>query len=233
MQLVYSSQPAVRVWAVALILLLASLTMNTGCSESTSDVRVYSVSGVVRVTSHLTDETGNPQGDSTLYDVTGLPVHLFEDGKIEDSTLTENGRYTFRGVPPGTYRVMTWVVPALAESTDYVSLVSTEIATPDTLDLRATAIPAVYPNPMAPWSGGHTRVSFNLAESVEVSMLVHDISRHLVKTLQDGVLPPGRHGITWDGKDEHGVTVPAAPYWVVLSAGGNLGYEVLLVTGPS
>ena len=48
---------------------------------------------------------------------------------------------------------------------------------------------------------------------------VFDVTGRRVRTLLDGGLPAGRLEVSWDGSDDHGVTVPTGMYFVRLRAG--------------
>ena len=45
-------------------------------------------------------------------------------------------------------------------------------------------------------------------------MRIYDASGRLVRSLIDGALPPGWHGVRWDGKDDMGRSVSSGVYLV-------------------
>lgn len=71
-----------------------------------------------------------------------------------------------------------------------------------------------YPNPFSP----RTFVDYYLRGEGPVHLTVHDVGGRLVETLVDGVQPPGRHTVTWDGRDAMGGRVRAGAYFLRLSA---------------
>jgi hypothetical protein len=86
------------------------------------------------------------------------------------------------------------------------------------VDPTATPAPAVfaleqnYPNPFNPV----TTIRFSLPEKGEVELLVYDVSGRLVKTLYNGVLDPGKHKVTWDGRNNGGRSVSSGVYFCKL-----------------
>jgi hypothetical protein len=82
-------------------------------------------------------------------------------------------------------------------------------AAPGSLQLSAG------PNPFAASAGIHLALSANAAVSVQVL----DPSGRLVRELLHGELPAGGHDLTWDGREAHGMKVPAGMYFVRVVAG--------------
>ncbi len=50
-------------------------------------------------------------------------------------------------------------------------------------------------------------------------LTVHDVAGRVVRRLDGGALPAGRHPIAWDARDDGGRRVPAGVYLVRLAAG--------------
>ncbi len=71
------------------------------------------------------------------------------------------------------------------------------------------------PNPFHP----STRITFTLGSAGYVSVGIFDVAGRLVRTLVDRSLPPGRHDITWDGRDDSGERVSAGVYFVKMKTG--------------
>jgi len=74
------------------------------------------------------------------------------------------------------------------------------------------------PNPFAKG----TSVNYELAQYGPVELTVHDVSGRLVRRLESGPRPTGRHTTRWDGSDGRGRVVPASVYFVRFSAGGKV-----------
>jgi hypothetical protein len=74
-----------------------------------------------------------------------------------------------------------------------------------------------YPNPFNP----STTIHFMLAQGGETHLAIYDIMGRRVKTLIEGLTPPGAHEVRWDGTDQAGEVVPAGIYFYKLQAGGQ------------
>ena len=61
-----------------------------------------------------------------------------------------------------------------------------------------------------------------------MSLKVYNIAGQLVKTLVDAPLPPGRHRVSWNGRDEQGRQVSAGIYCYRLLAGSQQQVRSLL-----
>jgi hypothetical protein len=71
------------------------------------------------------------------------------------------------------------------------------------------------PNPFNPL----TTISFELAEAVEVKLVVYDLRGQMVTTLLDQSLPAGPHRVTWNGRNGRGREVASGEYFYRLTAG--------------
>ncbi len=70
---------------------------------------------------------------------------------------------------------------------------------------------ALYPSQPNP-SRGSNLIRFDLPEGVEVALEVLDIQGRRVRTLAKGAMPPGRHALEWDARDDSGRPLPAGIY---------------------
>jgi hypothetical protein len=68
------------------------------------------------------------------------------------------------------------------------------------------------PNPFL----GLATIRFGLARAGEVRLELFDLAGRRVRTLASGVVSPGPHITTWDGRDQHGNHVRAGVYFVRL-----------------
>ena len=71
------------------------------------------------------------------------------------------------------------------------------------------------PNPFNP----RTQIAFDLAQPGPVRLAVYDLRGALVRTLEVGSLPAGRHVRTWDGTNDDGAAVASGTYIVTIDAG--------------
>jgi hypothetical protein len=72
----------------------------------------------------------------------------------------------------------------------------------------ATTLATIYPNPFNPC----TTIVFELAEAATIELAVFDLRGRLVRVMDSGPLPSGRHQTTWDGQDDVGRAVSAGTY---------------------
>ena len=78
---------------------------------------------------------------------------------------------------------------------------------------QATALAAIYPNPFNP----RTTIGYELAEAATVKLAIYDLRGMLVRVLEAGPRPSGRHQVIWDGQDDKGRAVPTGTYFCRLS----------------
>ena len=72
-----------------------------------------------------------------------------------------------------------------------------------------------YPNPFNP----ETSIGFELSNSAVVSLKVYNVMGQLIRTLAAGQFEAGAHAVTWNGRDDAGVTAPSGVYLYKLEAG--------------
>ncbi len=65
------------------------------------------------------------------------------------------------------------------------------------------------PNPFNPM----TRIDYELSEASVVSLEVYDAAGRVVRTLERGTRPAGRHSVTWKGTNDSGVAVSSGVYF--------------------
>lgn len=73
------------------------------------------------------------------------------------------------------------------------------------------------PNPFR----GPTRIAFTLPARERVAVRVFDPAGRLVRTLVNETRAAGRHGVTWDGRDDGGRSVASGAYFYEVRAGGE------------
>jgi hypothetical protein len=71
------------------------------------------------------------------------------------------------------------------------------------------------PNPFNP----STTIKYDLAQPVEVKLVIYDMLGRRVRTLVDQSQQAGRYAITWDGRNEQGQNVASGTFIYQLRAG--------------
>lgn len=66
-----------------------------------------------------------------------------------------------------------------------------------------------YPNPFNP----STTIAFSVPEEARVTLKVFDLLGREVRTLAEGVMPPGEFNVTWDGRNGAGQVVESGVYF--------------------
>ncbi len=64
-----------------------------------------------------------------------------------------------------------------------------------------------------------TLISFEVPEVARVSVRMSSSSGHMIRTLLDAEVGPGRYTVDWDGTDNHAQAVASAVYFIQLQAG--------------
>ena len=101
---------------------------------------------------------------------------------------------------------------------------STLVAIDDDITRGKTPVPFAlyqnYPNPFNP----HTLITFDLpgdkGQIRHVNVTVYDLRGKKVRELVNTLLEPGRHRVTWDGKDHLGRPAGSGVYLYMLRSGG-------------
>lgn len=90
----------------------------------------------------------------------------------------------------------------------------TSVATPP----LAVALRPNSPNPFR----ASTRIDFTVHKNQRVTLEIFDAAGKFVRTLVDGVVPPGDHTVRWNGCDSAGATAASGIYFVKLTAGKEI-----------
>jgi len=70
-----------------------------------------------------------------------------------------------------------------------------------------------FPNPFNPT----TNFSYSMVKAGVVSIEVYNMLGQKVRTLFNGVQTPGTYAVSWDGMNDFGLDLPAAPYVITLN----------------
>ncbi len=78
-----------------------------------------------------------------------------------------------------------------------------------------------FPNPFNANTTIRFEIPFNQSgESVRATIKIYNVLGRIVRTLIDEALPPGRHQVVWDGRDDSGNQVASGMYFYRLSLPG-------------
>ncbi len=93
-----------------------------------------------------------------------------------------------------------------------------------------------FPNPV---HGGRTSIAYGVPSAdaasgavTRTSLRFYDVRGRLVRTLVDGLVPPGRYQVSWDGKDDRGAAVSPGVYFYEYAAGATRMQKKALLIGP-
>ncbi|KPL08939.1 hypothetical protein AMJ71_07710, partial [candidate division TA06 bacterium SM1_40] len=82
-----------------------------------------------------------------------------------------------------------------------------------------------YPNPFR----STTTITYSLLAPTQVTLNIYDIRGALVRRLEPGMVPAGRHRMTWDGRDGRGHRVSSGVYFCRLEAGDFSGTRRMVI----
>jgi hypothetical protein len=82
-----------------------------------------------------------------------------------------------------------------------------------------TSLSQNYPNPFTPWTTIDLEICANSGTKQPVTLAIHDVHGRLVKTLVSAGLEPGDHRVTWNARNERGVSVGPGAYLYTLKVG--------------
>ncbi len=96
-----------------------------------------------------------------------------------------------------------------------------------------TALPTTFalglnfPNPFNP----ETAISFDVPAgwAAPVTLRIYNVQGQVIRTLAEGVMPPGRHNILWNGKDRFGQTVSTGIYLYQIISGDYRAVRKMLM----
>lgn len=178
-----------------------------GVYKTTNGGAQWNPSGCANVTSIVIDPldtecvyAGTPTG---VYKTTngGGNWGIMNNG-LEDTDITS------LGINPGTY---------LYCGTDEAGMYrwSLQVGVEEARRQRSTIDLIVKPNP----AKNNAVLCFSTPWSVSVSLVIYDITGRKVRTLVEQILAQGQHGLLWDGKNDHGSSVPGGVYFGHLRVG--------------
>ncbi len=85
----------------------------------------------------------------------------------------------------------------------------TGLAEENSTSIASQSLDQNYPNPFNP----NTTIQFRVDKTANVRLEIFDQLGRRVRMMLDEEKTPGRYGVTWDGKDDLGKTVPSGVYY--------------------
>lgn len=92
--------------------------------------------------------------------------------------------------------------------------------------VKSFALEQNYPNPFNP----ETKISFALPRAGEVKLSLFSETGQLVRTLVNRAMPPGRHELRWNGRNQSGTPVAAGVYLYRMIVTGENGEVIFSQT---
>jgi flagellar hook assembly protein FlgD len=90
-----------------------------------------------------------------------------------------------------------------------------------------------FPNPVR---GARTTIAYGVPQAagtvVRTTLRFYDVRGRVVRSLVDGLVPPGRYQVSWDGKDDRGAAVAPGVYFYEYVAGATRVMKKALFLGP-
>jgi hypothetical protein len=211
--------------AAVFLLVLAGCCDDCSCPEQTE----FSITGRVRLTGTIRDESGMTLGDETLDIASGVKVFLSTRGVAIDEAVTVKGQYRFRGLLPGDYQIFAQAGPLHAfDLQGFVKIKDRDVVVQDTLDLRPGAGLTAYPSPFCA-AFGNVSLMYWIDMPTYVTLSIYDLGNRCIKTIVAGEGRNGPNIDIWSGTDEIGEIVPAGPYWAVLQAKDLRMWDLIFV----
>jgi hypothetical protein len=178
-----------------------------------------------------------PEGDDILgaYEVNGAPYELADFARVEfiyDETVTDpEGLGVTCGVGDGAVGLDSYIdrearkIIAYARELGVFSLARRgDSASPPPRE--GVSILYNSPNPFE----HATEIAYEVSKASQLSIEILGVDGRVVRALYSGGITAGRHGITWDGRDESGARVSSGVYFVrIISPSGVAGRKVAVL----
>nr|AFD03266.1 hypothetical protein [uncultured bacterium W4-87b] len=162
----------------------------------------------------ITPDFELPAGQMEV-DWSALPRETYSDGEIELKISKSAG--------DGDAMISRlWLREANYDPANPPASLENEVQIPEEYTLSQN-----FPNPFNP----STTIEFGVpGETFEdVTLKVFNVLGQTVRELVNGQLPPGRHSVTWNGKDNLGLQVSSGLYFYQLNAGEFVAIKKLIL----
>lgn len=209
----------------SLFLAAASLLLAPACTDEGSDPMqagdTGSISGHVRLVGTLFTLSGDSTGTETVDDATGVPVTLVGSAVMRAATTTVDGGYTFDGLAPGDYQVVTSVVSENVLTVP-VTLSDGEAAA-DLLVVEPWGEMNTSPNPAA---HDGTGLEFTMQAPGPFTTRIVTLGGDPVWTFATDAVAGFNH-IHWDGGDDTHHVAEDGAYWAIVEKEDTVAYNLV------
>ncbi len=175
------------------------------------------------------DETVSFDASSSFHEDVEQSIVTYEwdfdgDGSYDQSDASPLADHVFTevGVFSARLRVTDDSVPVRQDSTDLDIVVESLGTSVPEIPNRFQLYPNV-PNPFNP----STKLRYDLAVAGEVSLSIFDITGRKLRDLVQGYQTAGSHEVTWDGRNQSGVSAPSGVYFARMLSGNFVGEQRL------
>ncbi|HGY56554.1 MAG TPA: T9SS type A sorting domain-containing protein [Caldithrix abyssi] len=154
-----------------------------------------------------------PGGGARVYSVS-FPGDNFalKQGGTSYTDMNKNGKPELLIAYEDGDSLQSWIV--MVENDSVMTGIAVE---PGRQVLKTYTLHQNYPNPFNPT----TTIAYELATTENISLKIYDVLGREVKTLVNGVVPAGKHTISWDGTNNAGNKVSSGVYIYSLEVGNH------------
>jgi hypothetical protein len=139
------------------------------------------------------------------------------NGTVAPTFTVENDTTLRVIVPPGASSGPISVISSTGTGTSLdVFSIYTSVGVEDEIPL-AFALGRNAPNPFR----AQTRIDFQLPKTAKVRLTVYDLQGRVIRNLVDREMAAGIHQVSWDARDNSGVSVGSGIYLLRFEAGGS------------
>lgn len=168
--------------------------------------------------------------------IAGVAVNAKKGALVKNSEQTKtDGTYTLAGLEPGSYNLhfykagsvdttLTGIQVRWGKASPSVNCLGVA-GQPEALQQYGFKLSPAYPNPVK----NQTTISYQLPSKSNLELSVYNVLGQKVKVLVQGVQNPGRHSVTWNGRDSGGRRVASGIYLYRLTTGTGNSVKKLVV----
>jgi hypothetical protein len=178
-------------------------------SAATTVAFTFTVTAGDIVTATMTELTSTLEPKLRIYDPDGVQLAggwSYTTIELADVALSTTGTYTLLAMDH----------PGIDIGGFTVHLIATGVPVPDNpLDIQTFALYANHPNPFNP----STTIQYDLPTAQLVRMTIYSLDGKPLRVLVNERKDPGRHEVSWNGRDATGKQVASGTYLFCLEAG--------------